>query len=123
MDAQINGLCSKYNANVPFEDYRTWRESQNESSLSDTVLPPKATNASSLLAAEPALEDPSTATKSLSFAEVMELVQSGQPIPGIKDIPDTVLEGKGTEAAKPERQKPWETANKSGPRLFDRSDV
>jgi hypothetical protein len=120
VDAQINGPCSKYNTNVPFEDYRTWRTSQQESSLSDTALQPRATNAPPLLIAEPALENPSAATKSLSFAEVMELVQSGQPIPGIRDIPDTVLEGKGTEAAKAERQKPWETANRSAPRLFDK---
>lgn len=43
-----------------------------------------------------------------SFAEVMELIQSGQPIPGIKEIPNTVLEGQGTSATKSQRRKPWE---------------
>ncbi|KAB8342901.1 hypothetical protein FH972_022498 [Carpinus fangiana] len=57
--------------------------------------------------------------KSLSFAEVMELVQSGQSIPGVKDIPDTVLEGAGTESSNPGRQKPWEKATRQSPGLFD----
>ena len=43
-----------------------------------------------------------------SFAHIVELITSGQPIPGIKEIPSTVLEGQGTQAEKPKRRKPWE---------------
>ncbi|KAI9687429.1 MAG: hypothetical protein M1820_010442 [Bogoriella megaspora] len=43
-----------------------------------------------------------------SFAEVVELIQSGKPILGIKDIPSTVLTGQGTESAAAKRKKPWE---------------
>lgn len=49
-----------------------------------------------------------TADQTPSFAEIMELIKSGKPIPGIKDIPDTVLVGQGTEPTKARRQKPWE---------------
>jgi hypothetical protein len=38
----------------------------------------------------------------------VELITSGQPVPGIKEIPPTVLEGQGTEPTKPRRKKPWE---------------
>ena len=38
----------------------------------------------------------------------MELIKSGKPIPGIKEVPDTVLEGQGTEATQRKRRKPWE---------------
>jgi hypothetical protein len=43
-----------------------------------------------------------------SFAHIVELVTSGQPIPGIKDIPDTILAGQGSAAAHTKRKKPWE---------------
>lgn len=58
---------------------------------------------------------PSTATANepeagpkLSYQEIVDLIQSGKPIPGIKQIPDTVLAGQGTSAAKSTRRKPWE---------------
>ena len=44
----------------------------------------------------------------LSYQEVVELIQSGKPIPGIKQIPDTVLDGQGTQSSQPRRRKPWE---------------
>lgn len=40
----------------------------------------------------------------------MDLITSGKPIPGIKEIPDIVKEGEGSESARPERRKPWEIA-------------
>ncbi len=44
----------------------------------------------------------------LSYQEVVELIQSGKPIPGIKEIPNTVLDGQGTQSTQPRRRKPWE---------------
>lgn len=38
----------------------------------------------------------------------MELIQSGAPIPGIREIPDTVLVGRESKAEKGRRRKPWE---------------
>jgi len=38
----------------------------------------------------------------------MALIESGQPVPGIKEIPNTVLVGQGTKASQSRRQKPWE---------------
>ncbi|KAL0259245.1 hypothetical protein SLS55_006750 [Diplodia seriata] len=43
-----------------------------------------------------------------SFAHIVELITTGQPIPGIKEIPDTVLEGQGTAPVASKRKKPWE---------------
>jgi hypothetical protein len=43
-----------------------------------------------------------------SFAHIVELISNGQPVPGIKEIPSTVLEGQGTQSAKQRRKKPWE---------------
>ncbi|KAL9050494.1 MAG: hypothetical protein Q9162_006601 [Coniocarpon cinnabarinum] len=52
-----------------------------------------------------------------SFQEVMEMIKEGKPIPGIKDVPDTVLEGQGTASTSVQRKKPWEATR------FDDVDV
>ena len=43
-----------------------------------------------------------------SFAHIVELITTGQPIPGIQQIPDTVLEGHDIASERPRRRKPWE---------------
>lgn len=43
-----------------------------------------------------------------SFAHIVELITTGQPIPGIQEIPDTVLTGHDISGVKPRRRKPWE---------------
>ena len=55
-----------------------------------------------------------TEAQPASFQEVMELIKEGKPIPGIKDIPDTVLEGQGTASTFAQRRKPWERDTASG---------
>lgn len=52
----------------------------------------------------------------LSFNHIVELITTGQPIPGIKEIPNTVLEGQASQPAQAKRKKPWEK-----PRVEDRS--
>ena len=49
-----------------------------------------------------------------TFSEIVELIMSGQPIPGIKDIPDTVLEGRDSRQTASRRPKPWEKAVTQG---------
>ena len=66
--------------------------------------------------------DPSVGTNSAeppapyptSFSQVVELITTGQPIPGIKDIPDTVLEGRASQATPVKRKKPWEKDDAGG---------
>ncbi|KAI9883623.1 MAG: hypothetical protein M1823_004611 [Watsoniomyces obsoletus] len=43
-----------------------------------------------------------------SFAHIVNLIKSGEPIPGVKEIPDTVLEGQESNSTIPPRRKPWE---------------
>jgi uncharacterized protein DUF5572 len=45
---------------------------------------------------------------SIPYAELVEMIQTGKPVPGIKDIPDTVLSGQGTQSVATKRRKPWE---------------
>lgn len=48
------------------------------------------------------------APKPASFAEICDMIAEGKPIPGIKDIPDTILEGQASAANAERRKKPWE---------------
>jgi hypothetical protein len=39
---------------------------------------------------------------------VIELITSGKPVPGIKEIPDVILEAPKDAVTLPQRKKPWE---------------
>jgi len=89
----------KFKTPVNFEAYQVWIQSQHHAASE----PQSAASADS--AHPPSIGD---APPPASFAEICALIAEGKPIPGIKDIPDTVLEGQGTEAQAPRRKKPWE---------------
>ena len=40
--------------------------------------------------------------------EIVQLITTGAPIPGIKDIPPTLLTDQATKPSKSKRRKPWE---------------
>ena len=48
-----------------------------------------------------------------SFSQIVELITSGDPIPGIKKVPDTVLQGRSSQPTTVKRKKPWEKDNTS----------
>jgi hypothetical protein len=54
------------------------------------------------------------APKPASFAEICDLIAQGKPIPGIKEIPDTVLEGQKSTSQAERRRKPWEKNEDAG---------
>jgi hypothetical protein len=43
-----------------------------------------------------------------SFAHIVELITTGQPVPGIQQIPDIVLAGHEAPSRVTRRRKPWE---------------
>ena len=47
----------------------------------------------------------------ISFSQIVELITSGEPIPGIKEVPDTVLEGQVSQPMTAKRRKPWEAGD------------
>lgn len=70
-------------------------EQSNESSTGTTVAPTQSST----------LPEPTYPT---SFAHIVELITTGKPVPGIQEIPDTVLEGHDISSERPRRRKPWE---------------
>ncbi|KAF8468294.1 hypothetical protein BDZ91DRAFT_793167 [Kalaharituber pfeilii] len=49
-----------------------------------------------------------------SFAHIVELITTGQPIPGIREIPNKLSEEKPSESVQTRRKKPWEQAAETG---------
>ncbi|KAF1363889.1 hypothetical protein EJ07DRAFT_54399, partial [Lizonia empirigonia] len=96
----------KYNTTVDFEAYKAYRDVRGR--------PPPQTNGVRPLDFTEASYDAPTnpseppAPYPTSFSHIVELITTGQPIPGIKEIPNTVLEGQGTQSEKTKRRKPWE---------------
>lgn len=45
----------------------------------------------------------------ISFSHIVDLITTGQLVPGVKDIPDTVLAGQETHTVAAKRKKPWES--------------
>jgi len=57
----------------------------------------------------PTTVGPDKAPYPTSFAHIVELITTGQPIPGIREIPNKLSEEKPSESVQSKRKKPWET--------------
>ncbi|GEQ66861.1 hypothetical protein JCM33374_g524 [Metschnikowia sp. JCM 33374] len=57
---------------------------------------------------EAANTDIPDAPYSSNYQELVDLIVSGKPVPGIKEIPDTVLSEQKSESRAEKRTKPWE---------------
>lgn len=116
---------SKFNTSVDFEAYKSYRDahgrpppqtngvqpldfSETTYDMPSSTTAAPANDASSGVLPTSANPSEPPAPYPTTFAHIVELITTGQPIPGIKEIPNTILEGQGTQAEKPKRRKPWE---------------
>ncbi|KAL4959892.1 DUF5572 domain-containing protein [Aspergillus stella-maris] len=92
--------------------YSTWLEAKHFTCAS--VVGPCDSNSSAKTSPSSGNAEPRSNTVGsepaypTSFAHIVELITTGQPVPGIQEIPDTLLMGQGAASAKPRRLKPWE---------------
>lgn len=102
----------KAGTHVDFDGYKRWVEGGHGEPLAESSIVPDRHGNS-------VLEHPhdgagaggmADAPKPASFAEICDMIAEGKPIPGIKDIPDTILEGQASESQSQSRKKPWERA-------------
>ncbi len=102
----------KYGTRVDFGGYEQWIRSGRGSTSHEAAGNARImTNGSIVSNEEPAEDDfggARDAPKPASFAEICKLIAEGKPIPGIKDIPDTILEDQATTSEARIRKKPWE---------------
>ncbi|KAH0565627.1 hypothetical protein GP486_000985 [Trichoglossum hirsutum] len=109
---------------LKFDSYSAWRAQRNLPAVSDATSnsgssrsPPTTTPSTSQNEPQAAAStsnsapDPSAPYPN-SFARIVDLITRGEPIPGIKHIPDTVLFGKESESRTAKRLKPWEKDGK-----------
>jgi hypothetical protein len=105
--------------NIDFDGYKAYRNARNrpppttpptngtKASLEHAPAPGGGEASGGIMPAPADANEP-PAPYPTSFAQIVELITSGQPVPGIKEIPSTILTGQGTAAAKTRRKKPWE---------------
>ena len=97
---------------VDFDGYKQWVETQRGVS-SQNGAPATVSGLDIVQTSEPenaggGAGGMNDAPKPASFAEICEMIAEGKPIPGIKEIPDTILEGQASESTSEKRKKPWE---------------
>ncbi|CAO3571001.1 unnamed protein product [Mortierella alpina] len=85
---------------------------QGQVNTSDTLNTANTTNvAATTSATTSASADPSYPK---SFQEICELIATGKPIPGIRQIPNNLAEGTPSEAKLAPKLKPWEAKKATG---------
>ncbi|KAL8815635.1 MAG: hypothetical protein Q9223_005248 [Gallowayella weberi] len=114
-------FARKFNVYIDFEAYKSWRRIQN---LQPVANAPN-TSESAAVGQQPkdiSLENPTRPSQESeqpaapypsSFSQIVELITKGEPIPGIKEIPDTLLQGQESAPMTAKRKKPWEMDRKS----------
>ena len=115
---------SKNNVTLDFDAYRDWRAQNHRLQVTsdpytqehpvqslagrnpaDNVFLPTGENATNVAVPQPG-DQP--APYPISFNQIVDLITTGQTVPGIKDVPDTVLAGQESRPSTAKRMKPWE---------------
>jgi hypothetical protein len=119
--------------NLPPIDYDAYRAHillQSTATLSEPSLAAQVTlslpvpapeakqSASNAQSTEPFNASDTNPPYPVSFAQIVELITSGAPIPGIRDIPPTVLSDQATKPTARKRPKPWEEKIVEGESTF-----
>ncbi|KAF9154438.1 hypothetical protein BG015_000912 [Linnemannia schmuckeri] len=110
---------SRFVQNFDYNQYRAWRQLKAATSTAqdgqqEGSLAPSSTTAAAIANETVAKESQSSSTTAAdptypkSFQEICELIASGKPIPGIRQIPNNLAEGTPSEAKLAPKLKPWE---------------
>ena len=127
VDDVIDGCVRgrKHGISVEPDAYRSWRRMRKLPSLTQvlgwTGVTPTTTDGSYVgpipqqrgLSTSSAIDVDNgsvqeTVADPTSFAHVVDLIRSGKPMAGIRDIPDTVRDGDESQSILVPRRKPWE---------------
>ncbi|WPH04255.1 Hypothetical protein R9X50_00714400 [Acrodontium crateriforme] len=101
----------KSGSQVDFDGYKRWVEGHKDDDIrvngSESITADVLESQTATTQSAPS-SGISEAPKPASFAEICDMIANGTPIPGIKDIPTTILEGQSSESQTNTRKKPWE---------------
>ncbi|KAI8359039.1 hypothetical protein B0O80DRAFT_495671 [Mortierella sp. GBAus27b] len=109
---------ARFIQNFDHSQYKEWRAQrssstgvsseerrENKEQEQGSSMQVESQSSSAEVASNTAASDPSYPK---SFQEICELIATGQPIPGIRQIPNNLAEGTPSEPAMAPRLKPWE---------------
>ncbi|KAF9975107.1 hypothetical protein BGZ73_001368 [Actinomortierella ambigua] len=103
---------SRFMEAFDLNEYNAWKQSQPQQPSSSLSTDTKVDIAHESAAPSPQPTQPaapsSEPTYPKSFQEICELIASGQPIPGIRQIPNSLADGTPSETKMTPRLKPWE---------------
>ena len=98
---------------VDFDGYKQWVEVQRTGAPTNGLAKSHEIAPSEQAVDTTGIGGMADAPKPASFAEICDMIAEGKPIPGIKEIPDTILEGQASDTQAQKRRKPWEKSGES----------
>ncbi|KAL8993838.1 MAG: hypothetical protein Q9169_006047 [Polycauliona sp. 2 TL-2023] len=109
-------FARKHHTSIDFESYKTWRSEQNLPSVTVNGVQASENQIDDISEQATGKPDGSSvqgpdqaaAPYPSSFSQIVDLITKGEPIPGIKEIPDTLLVGQESSPETARRKKPWE---------------
>ncbi|TPX32067.1 hypothetical protein SmJEL517_g04787 [Synchytrium microbalum] len=107
----------KFVQKFDYEAYLTWKNGSSTAATSAstgaTTTDAQKPSSSFAATAELQTDDSEQPKYPRSFAELCEMVARGEPIPGIRQIPNKLNEGTPSQATLAPRKKPWEKTPES----------
>ncbi|CDS13089.1 hypothetical protein LRAMOSA05273 [Lichtheimia ramosa] len=90
-----------------YEEYQKWKSQDDNTSAKEQVQQQESEDNKEKDTKE---NDDDDKPPKFTFQELVEMIESGKEIPGIRQIPNKLNEGTPSEPKMPVRRKPWETA-------------
>ena len=97
-------FCYKTGNIINLDDFEDWKLHNEDKFKKDKQIEELGTSESTSTNNQSDSDPP----YSSNYQELVGLLMLGKPIPGIKQIPDTVLTDQGSTASASQRTKPWE---------------
>ncbi|CCE82772.1 Piso0_002518 [Millerozyma farinosa CBS 7064] len=98
-------FCSQTGQILSLDDYYQWRAQQGGHLLNHTSETSETTEEAEAAANE---TNGTPSEYSSKYKDIVNMIVTGQEMPGIKQIPDTVLSDQSSEQKAQQRAKPWE---------------
>ncbi|KAI9673319.1 MAG: hypothetical protein M1829_004085 [Trizodia sp. TS-e1964] len=90
----------KFNVSLDVRNYKVWRQPNLHAHRNEKPHSGSSEGQES--------GETGSAPYPATFAQIVDLITANKPIPGIKHIPNTILEGKESVSRAAPRKKPWE---------------
>ncbi|KAG9073087.1 hypothetical protein KI688_000874 [Linnemannia hyalina] len=108
---------SRFVQSFDYNQYQAWRQLKAATSINQDESQGSSAPSSTPIVDETIAEESQSSSTAAdptypkSFQEICELIASGKPIPGIRQIPNNLAEGTPSEAKLAPKLKPWEKKN------------